>query len=199
MTGSYDSLQVGLSVLIAISASYAALDLAGRVTATHGWARLVWLIGGAISMGVGMRAMHFVGMLAFGRIVPVSYHWPTVLLSLLLPILASALALAVVSQERMSLLCALLSSIVMGGGIVSMHYVGMIASVQFNPFRVFLSVLLAIVFSLWLHYGWDFVFVTSRPGSLGKAWNCCDHGVCGFRYALYRDVGRNVYSRPSPA
>jgi NO-binding membrane sensor protein with MHYT domain len=64
MTGSYDSLQVGLSVLIAISASYAALDLAGRVTATHGWARLVWLIGGAISMGVGMRAMHFVGMLA---------------------------------------------------------------------------------------------------------------------------------------
>jgi NO-binding membrane sensor protein with MHYT domain len=95
MTGSYDSLQVGLSVLIAISASYAALDLAGRVTATHGWARLVWLIGGAISMGVGMRAMHFVGMLAFGRIVPVSYHWPTVLLSLLLPILASALALAV--------------------------------------------------------------------------------------------------------
>jgi NO-binding membrane sensor protein with MHYT domain len=43
----------------------------------------------------------------------VSYHWPTVLLSLLLPILTSALALAVVSQERMSLLCALLSSIVM--------------------------------------------------------------------------------------
>jgi NO-binding membrane sensor protein with MHYT domain len=128
MTGSYDSLQVGLSVLIAISASYAALDLACRVTTTHGWARLVWLTGGAISMGVGIWAMHFVGMLAFGRIVPVSYHWPTVLLSLLLPILASALALAVVSQERMSLLRALLSSIVMGGGIVSMHYVGMIAS-----------------------------------------------------------------------
>ena len=39
LTGSYDLPQVALSVLIAISASYAALDLAGRVTATSGRAR----------------------------------------------------------------------------------------------------------------------------------------------------------------
>ncbi len=37
LTGSYDYLQVALSGLIAMSASYAALDLAGRVTATSGW------------------------------------------------------------------------------------------------------------------------------------------------------------------
>ncbi|HEY4045917.1 MAG TPA: MHYT domain-containing protein [Acidobacteriaceae bacterium] len=160
MTGSYDSLQVGLSVLIAISASYAALDLAGRVTATHGWARLVWLTGGTISMGIGIWAMHFVGMLAYNLPIPVSYHWPTVLLSLLLPILASALALAVVSQEKMSPVRALLSGLVMGGGIAAMHYVGMAAmrmaaSVRFNPFGVFISVLLAIAFSLaalWLAF-----------------------------------------------
>ena len=66
-------------------------------------------------MGTGIWAMHFIGMLAFQMSIPVSYHWPTVLLSLLVPILASALALAVVSRERMSLLRTLLSGCVMGG------------------------------------------------------------------------------------
>jgi NO-binding membrane sensor protein with MHYT domain len=50
MSGSYDFLQVGQSVWFAIAASYAALDLAGRVTATQHGARLLWLSGGAISM-----------------------------------------------------------------------------------------------------------------------------------------------------
>ena len=57
LTGSYDLLQVALSVLIAISASYAALDLAGRVTATRGRAQLTWLIGGSAAMGIGIWAM----------------------------------------------------------------------------------------------------------------------------------------------
>src|ERR1700675_4219140 len=65
LTGSYDLTQVALSVLIAISASYAALDLAGRVTATRGRAQLTWLIGGSAAMGIGIWAMHYIGMLAF--------------------------------------------------------------------------------------------------------------------------------------
>jgi hypothetical protein len=85
MHGTYDQLQVALSVLIAISASYAALDLAGRVT-TATRARLAWLCGGAIAMGLGIWAMHFTGMLAFHLPVPVGYYWPTVLQSLLLTI-----------------------------------------------------------------------------------------------------------------
>src|SRR5437667_8697848 len=63
MTGSYDYLQVVLSVVIAISASYAALDLGGRVTAASGWVRRAWLIGGATAMGFGIWSMHFTGML----------------------------------------------------------------------------------------------------------------------------------------
>ena len=58
MLSSYDQLQVALSVLIAVSASYAALDLAGRVTAARGLTRSAWLTGGAVSMGIGIWAMH---------------------------------------------------------------------------------------------------------------------------------------------
>jgi len=97
MVGSYSYHLVTLSVLISILASYAALELAARITAATGRVRLVWLVGGAIAMGVGIWSMHYIGMLAFSLPVPVLYDWPTVLLSLIAAILASAVALFVVS------------------------------------------------------------------------------------------------------
>ena len=87
MNGSYDHLQVALSVVIAVSASYSALEFSGRVTtATRG--RLAWLYGGAVAMGIGIWAMHFTGMLAFWLPVPIGYYWPTVLLSVVLTVVA---------------------------------------------------------------------------------------------------------------
>jgi two-component system sensor histidine kinase/response regulator len=51
LPGSYDYSEVARSVFIAIAASYAALDLAGRVSAASGRVRLAWLSGGATAMG----------------------------------------------------------------------------------------------------------------------------------------------------
>ena len=99
MIGFYDYRLVTLSVLIAICASYAALDLAGRTTAASGRHRLVWLAGGAIAMGVGIWSMHYIGMLAFSLPVRVLYDWPTVLLSLVAAVFAAAVALFVVSRK----------------------------------------------------------------------------------------------------
>src|SRR2546421_12869681 len=83
MNGTYDLGLVALSVVIAILASGAALDLANRVTAARGRARALWLAGGAFAMGSGIWSMHYVGMLAFRLPVPVLYEVPTVLASLL--------------------------------------------------------------------------------------------------------------------
>src|SRR6266705_1862615 len=127
LAGSYDDLLVALSIVIAILASYAALDLARRVTSAQGNTRHLWLTGGATAMGFGIWSMHYIGMLAFRLPVPVQYDWPTVLLSLMAAILASAIALFVVSREKMGMLSALLGSILMGTGIAAMHYIGMAA------------------------------------------------------------------------
>jgi two-component system, sensor histidine kinase and response regulator len=127
LASSYNYGLVALSVVIAIAASYAALDLAGRVTAARGKARLVWLGGGAASMGTGIWSMHYVGMLAFRLPIPVEYDWPTVVLSLGAAIGASAIALFVVSRETMSQFQAIVGSVFMGGGIAGMHYIGMAA------------------------------------------------------------------------
>jgi PAS domain S-box-containing protein len=153
LIGSYNYALVALSVLIAMFASYAALDLAGRITAAGGWTRAVWLLGGAGALGTGIWSMHYIGMLAFILPIPVAYHWPTVLLSLFAAILASVIALYVVSREKMGASRAVAGSVLMGAGIASMHYIGMAAMrlpaiCQFNSFLVVLSVGFAILISL---------------------------------------------------
>ncbi len=153
LIGSYNYALVALSVLIAIFASYAALDLAGRVTAAGGWIRAIWLLGGAGAMGTGIWSMHYIGMLAFILPIPVAYHWPTVLLSLFAAMLASAVALGVVSRQKMGASRALAGSVLMGAGIASMHYIGMAAMrlpaiCQFNSSLVLMSVVFAILISL---------------------------------------------------
>ena len=160
MTGSYDYRRVTLSVVMAICAAYAALDLAGRTTASRGRVRLVWLAGGAAAMGLGIWSMHYIGMLAFLLPVPVFYDWPTVLVSLFAAIFASGVALFVVSRRRMDLGNALAGSAIMGSGIATMHYIGMAAMrlpamCRYDSLLVVLSVVLAIVMSLvalWLSF-----------------------------------------------
>src|SRR5271170_3227871 len=101
LSGSYDYGEVARSGLTGIATSHAALDLAGRVTAARGGAQLSWLSGGGTAMGMGIRAIHFEGMLTFHLPVPVDYYWPTVMASLLVAILASAVALYVASRQKM--------------------------------------------------------------------------------------------------
>ena len=174
LLGSYNYALVALSVLIAILASYTALDLAGRVTATSGWTRAVWLLGGASAMGTGIWSMHYIGMLAFVLPIPVAYHWPTVLLSLLAAILASIVALGVASRQKMGASRAVAGSTLMGAGIAGMHYIGMTAmrlpaKCQFNSFVVVLSIIFAVLISLaalWITFHFRDEKTGIEPGKL---------------------------------
>ncbi|MFL5494433.1 MAG: MHYT domain-containing protein [Gemmatimonadales bacterium] len=148
----YTPFLVVLSVLIASAASYTALDLAGRVTAAHGRERLAWLAGGSLAMGVGIWSMHFVGMLAFHLPVPIGYALGRVLLSVLVAVAASALALVVVSRPHVGLPALALGALCMGPAIAGMHYIGMAAlnipaAMHFDSLLVAASVAIAIAAS----------------------------------------------------
>ena len=127
LVNSYDYWLVALSLLVALVTSYAALDLAARVTANHGFHRAMWLLGGAFAMGSGIWCMHYTGMLAFRLPIPVYYHLPTVVVSLLAAIAASWIALYVVSRQLMTATHLVAGSILMGAAIATMHYTGMAA------------------------------------------------------------------------
>lgn len=154
MVGTYNTLLVVLSILVAITASYVALDVTSRVTASHQSkaGRYNWLAGGAISMGTGIWSMHFIGMLAWRLPIPVSYDFPITLLSLLIAITISAFALYQVSRATLGVRRLLLGSALMGIGIVSMHYTGMAAMkmdppIRYESFLFGLSILIALAAS----------------------------------------------------
>lgn len=127
MMSSHNVGLVILSIMVAIIASYTALSLAGRVTAASGKSRRIWLTGGAIAMGVGIWSMHFVAMLAYNLPIAIAYDLPIVLVSMLVAVIASGVALFVVSRSVLSWWQLLAGGVVMGLSIAAMHYTGMAA------------------------------------------------------------------------
>src|ERR1700736_6525047 len=188
LPGSYDPLIVALSAVIAVASSYAALDLAGRVTASKGRACAAWLTCGSVAMGIGIWSMHFTGMLGFKLPVPVSYDWRTVLQSFFIAVLASALALYLVSREKMSNARAMGGGVMIGFGIVPLHYMDMLAMrmrayCQFDSMLVALSVVFAIAFA-YSALRLAFYFRNATADAWGKIWSDVFMGsaICVMHY-----------------
>jgi PAS domain S-box-containing protein len=124
-------------------------------------------------MGIGIWAMHYVGMEAFRLPIPVMYDWPTVLLSLFAAILASGVALFTVSRPIVTRRSMIVGGTLMGGGIAAMHYIGMEAMripamCMYKPRLVLVSIVLAIVIS-YVALQQSFLFRGKRtPGGLRK-------------------------------
>ena len=195
MISTYNYSLVALSVFIGMSAAYAALDLAGRVTSSRGRVRSAWFAGGAIAMGVGIWSMHFIGMQAFGLPVPVKYDWPTVLVSLLAGLIAAACSLLVVGREKMGSFRIVGGGVIMGAAIVTVHYSGMhamrtTADCRYDLRLVFLSVVLAVSDI----YSWAVARISFSRRNRGHlpAKDCWGHRSRRFHIsdALYRDGGR---------
>jgi NO-binding membrane sensor protein with MHYT domain len=160
LTGTYNPYLVALSILVAIFASYTALDLSGHVGLAHGFARRVWLVAAALTMGGGIWSMHFVAMLAFTMPTPMSYDIGLTILSLVIAIVVTGVGFYVIGRQSASPLRLVLSGIFMGFGIAGMHYTGMAAmeghaEISYDPLFVTLSVVIAISAStvaLWVAF-----------------------------------------------
>jgi NO-binding membrane sensor protein with MHYT domain len=120
VTGTHDPYLVALSILVACFASYTALDLSAHVVPARGFARRVWLVAAALTMGGGIWSMHFVAMLAFIMPTPMSYDIGLTTLSLVVAIFVTGGGFYVISRQSASALRLALSGIFMGLGIAGM-------------------------------------------------------------------------------
>jgi diguanylate cyclase len=153
VVGLYDLKLVTLSLVVAAFASYTALELAGRVSATRGRASWIWLLGGAFAMGTGIWSMHFIGMLAFKLPIPMAYDVWINALSWVIAMVVSGIALFIVRRPALTRSNITAGATLMGVGICSMHYTGMAAMrmsppIQYYPPLFVASVIIAIVASL---------------------------------------------------
>ncbi len=150
MQGTYNFWLVWCSFLVAFVASYAALELAGRVVDSKGRAVWAWLTGGSVAMGLGIWSMHFIGMLAFHLPIVLSYDVRITLLSIVPAILSSALVLWLVRGGHFSGFRLAMGAVLLGGGIAAMHYTGMAAipmqpAIRYHPVIFAASIAVAIV------------------------------------------------------
>lgn len=191
MSGTYSIKLVVLSYVIAVLASYVALDLVGRLRAEKNpKAKLYWLFGGAFAMGAGIWSMHFIGMLAFIMPMPMVYSLSWTSLSLLVAILASGLALYILRDPGRQVIDLMMGGILIGLGIATMHYMGMegmtnYVSIHYLPGLFSMSIGIAIFAAeaaLWLA-------LRSNQGSIRKQFNLkiisalvMGVAICGMHY-----------------
>ncbi|MDQ1913692.1 EAL domain-containing protein [Paenibacillus sp. GD4] len=128
--GSYNYYIVALSVVIAILASYSALNITAKISHAHGRSQFFWLLAGAFVMGNGVWSMHFVGMLAFHLHATVEYNIWLTLLSMLASVISSFIAFYITMPKNINWVKIAVGGLIMGAGIVTMHYMGMEAMIM---------------------------------------------------------------------
>jgi diguanylate cyclase len=151
---------VFFSILVAVLASYTALNMTSRVSQSQGRAAALWLTGGAFAMGFGIWSMHFIGMLAFKLPIALGYDLTLTGLSFIAAVGSSAFALWLVSRATLPLSHIAGGALLMGLGIAAMHYIGMAAmmitpGIHYLPGLFALSILIAVLASgaaLWIAF-----------------------------------------------
>ena len=114
-----------LSIAVAVFSAFVSLDISSRLKYAERVSRIRWVSAGALSLGLGIWAMHFIGLLAFHFEADVSYPIGIVIASIIPAILSSGFAFYIVSRQTARPRDLVISAVFISIGIVSMHYVGM--------------------------------------------------------------------------
>ena len=139
ITINYNLYLVIASLLLPIFAASQALSIVCRPNPT-----IKALLGGSVLMGLGIAIMHYSGMAAMQMSADLRYRPDLLALSVLIAIAVSfvALKLSLVLQDKSKNVNQLkiLSAIIMGFAVLSMHYTGMAAAIfSPNPNKVIVS------------------------------------------------------------
>lgn len=161
MTVTYEWWLVLLSIVMAIQGAYVGLSLAVQISAASGMRRRLLLAGAALSLAVAIWTMHFIGMLAAQPSFQIDYLVFPTLLSFLVCVIVVGVAVYATCSGPLTLLRLTLSSCLMGGGIFTMHYIGMSAlsaSAHMVHDRIYVIASMAIAIAasglaLWLAAG----------------------------------------------
>src|ERR1044072_6223677 len=161
MPVSYEPWLVLLSIVMAIQGAYVGLSLSVQIVNAEGMRRRMLLAGSAFSLAVAIWTMHFVGMLAARLSFPVDYLVFPTLLSFLVCAIVVGVAVYATSSGPLTPLRLTLSACLMGGGIFSMHYLGMSAlhaSAHMTHAQLFVAASMAVAIAasglaLWLAAG----------------------------------------------
>ena len=123
ITGEHDLRFVVIAGLICAFASWTAVALLTRAGATRGAARWRWVTIAAVVFGAGIWTTHFVAMLAYHSVLPITYDLALTGLSILVAVAFSGAGFSLLFERRWRIV----GGTIVGLGISAMHYTGMAA------------------------------------------------------------------------
>lgn len=148
------------ALAIAVMSGFTGLSLTQGASAMGVARRKLVVSMSAIALGSGIWSMHFVAML--GMTLPVAFHYDALvtMISALVAILLTGIALLLVHFGARTGVRITLAGICVGAGILAMHYIGMSGIQEVKPVystfgvgvAIVASVLLCVV-SFWISYG----------------------------------------------
>jgi NO-binding membrane sensor protein with MHYT domain len=165
MFDGHDPWLVALSVVIAVLGGYTGFGLAARIRGTPEASRRLLLASAAGFLAVGIWTMHFIGMLAAPIPADTVYLVLPTIISFLICALVVGVSLFFVSIGDATLPRVASAAVLLGAGIVSMHYVGIHGlagnfAIRHDLSMVALSILIAVVTA----YGGLRVFLARQDG-----------------------------------
>ncbi len=161
MEATYNYFLVALSFVVAVFGSFTALQLMRAIRSDDGKSKTGWIIGAACALGGGaIWTMHFIGMIAYEVDMEMGYDPLMTFASLLIAIVVVGAGIFILSKNPKSIPILLISGIITGLGVASMHYAGMDAMIMagdmsYDPTLFALSVVIAVVAAttaLWLAF-----------------------------------------------
>ncbi|QLY29162.1 MHYT domain-containing protein [Nocardia huaxiensis] len=146
----YGWLTPTLAYIMSVTGSLLALRC--MVRARNGNGHGGWIATGAIALGgTGIWVMHFIAMLGFSvQQTTIRYNIPITLLSAAIAMLVVWMGLSIVVHQHGDVFALLVGGAITGLGVGAMHYSGMYAmktdaAVRYDPWIVFLSLVIAVV------------------------------------------------------
>ncbi|WP_439149175.1 MHYT domain-containing protein [Sulfitobacter sp.] len=148
------------SLAVAVMSAFTGLSLTQGASAMGVAQRKLVVSMSAVALGSGIWSMHFVAML--GMTLPVSFHYDALvtMMSALVAILLTGIALLLVHFGKRTGLRITLAGVCVGVGILAMHYIGMSGIQDVKPvysaFGIGVAIVASIVLcvvSFWISYG----------------------------------------------
>ena len=152
LQGSYDYILVMLSIFLAFIGSYSGLATVGnlKILAKNTVRYWALMLVGSLSMGGGIFAMHFIGMVAYNLPLKVNYDITVTAFSFVPAFIAAFIGLSILKDKKVTATKRWIVGIFFGIGVGLMHYIGMAAMrmdamMLFDGPRFLLSLLIVII------------------------------------------------------
>jgi NO-binding membrane sensor protein with MHYT domain len=184
VTTSYQLGYVVLSYAISVLGGFIALTSAMRIRQRNGRIHVGNTIAAGLALGgIGVWSMHFIGMLALRLDVGSSYSMVETGISLVAAIVGSALALGFVAKAPRQPARLLFAGVLLGAGVVVMHYLGMYGMkingyIRWDYTVVAISAVIAVVAAtaaLWLAFNTRGIGLRTAAGLLMGVAVCAMH------------------------